>query len=36
MRSEIDILVLENCVLYKAEQKPLEGDDDWRTEFEPD
>jgi len=36
MRSEIDILVLENCVLYKAEQKPLEGDDNWRTEFEPD
>ncbi len=36
MRSEIDILVLENCVLYKSEQKPLEGDTDWRTEFELD
>jgi carbamoyltransferase len=36
MRSEIDILVLENCVLYKSEQKPLEGDTDWRQEFELD
>jgi carbamoyltransferase len=27
---------LENCVLYKSEQKPLEGDTDWRTEFELD
>ena len=36
MRSEIDILVLENCVLYKAQQKPLENDTDWRTEFELD
>jgi carbamoyltransferase len=36
MRSEIDILVIENCLLYKSQQKPLEGDTDWRTEFEPD
>jgi carbamoyltransferase len=36
MRSAIDILVLENCLLYKAEQKPLEGDDDWQQEFEMD
>jgi carbamoyltransferase len=36
MRSEIDILVLENCVLYKTEQKPLANDTDWRTEFELD
>jgi carbamoyltransferase len=36
MRTAIDILVLENCLLYKADQKPLEGDTDWRTEFEPD
>ena len=25
MRTAIDILVLENCLLDKAEQKPLEG-----------
>jgi carbamoyltransferase len=36
MRSAIDVLVLENCVLYKTEQKPLEGDDDWQQEFELD
>ncbi len=36
MRSAIDILVLENCVLYKAEQKPLEDDDNWQEEFEMD
>ena len=33
MRSEIDLLVLENCVLYKTEQKPLDNDTDWRKEF---
>jgi carbamoyltransferase len=36
MRSAIDILVLENCVLYKTEQKPLEDDDNWQQEFEMD
>jgi carbamoyltransferase len=36
MRSAIDILVLENCLLYKSEQKPLEGDSDWQKEFELD
>jgi carbamoyltransferase len=36
MRTAIDILVLENCLLYKNEQKPLEGDNDWQTEFELD
>jgi carbamoyltransferase len=36
MRSEIEILVLENCLLYKAEQKPLKEDTDWRKEFELD
>ena len=30
MRTEIDVLVLENCVLQKADQKPLVGDTDWR------
>src|SRR5262245_12435059 len=36
MRTAIDILVLENCLLYKFEQKPLEGDTDWQKEFELD
>jgi carbamoyltransferase len=36
MRTAIDILVLENCLLYKAHQKPLEGDDNWQQEFELD
>jgi carbamoyltransferase len=36
MRTEMDVLVLENCVLQKAQQKPLEGDTDWRKEFELD
>ncbi len=36
MRTAIDILVLENCVLYKADQKPLEGDTNWQQEFEMD
>jgi carbamoyltransferase len=36
MRTAIDILVLENCLLYKSEQKPLEGDSNWQEEFERD
>ena len=36
MRTAIDILVLENCLLYKADQKALEGDTDWQQEFELD
>lgn len=36
MRTEMDVLVLENCVLLKADQKPLEGDSDWKKEFELD
>ena len=36
MRSEIDILLLENCLLYKSQQKPLEGDQNWQNEFELD
>lgn len=36
MRTEMDVLVLENCLLYKAEQKPLAEDSDWRQEFELD
>jgi carbamoyltransferase len=33
MRTEIDVLVLGNCVLDKLDQKPLVGDIDWREEF---
>jgi carbamoyltransferase len=36
MRTEMDVLVLENCVLKKGDQKPLEGDSDWKKEFELD
>ncbi|MEX0803095.1 MAG: carbamoyltransferase C-terminal domain-containing protein, partial [Candidatus Binatia bacterium] len=36
MRTAIDVLVLENCVLDKADQKPVEGDTDWQQEFELD
>jgi carbamoyltransferase len=36
MRTAIDVLVLENCVLYKEDQKPLEGDTNWQAEFEMD
>jgi carbamoyltransferase len=36
MRTELDMLVLENCVLEKSQQKPLEADSDWRKEFELD
>jgi carbamoyltransferase len=33
MRTEMDVLVLENCVLNKADQKPLTEDTDWKKEF---
>jgi carbamoyltransferase len=36
MRTAIDILVLENCLLRKEDQKPLEGDTNWQQEFELD
>ena len=36
MRTEMDVLVLENCVLYKSEQASLKEDSDWRKEFELD
>ena len=36
MRTAIDVLVLENCVLNKADQKPLDGDTNWQQEFEMD
>jgi carbamoyltransferase len=33
MRTEIDLLVLGNQFVYKTDQKPMEKDADWRTEF---
>ncbi len=33
MRTEMDVLVIENYVLRKEDQKPLEGDSDWKKEF---
>ncbi len=36
MRTAIDILVLENCLLYKTDQKPWEEDTNWQEEFELD
>jgi carbamoyltransferase len=33
MRTEIDTLVLGNCVLDKLDQKPLVDDTDWRQAF---
>ena len=36
MRTEIDVLVSENCLLQKADQQPLTDDTDWRREFELD
>ena len=36
MRTDMDLLVLENCVLEKVEQKPLVDDTDWRKDFELD
>jgi carbamoyltransferase len=35
MRSEMDVLVLENCVLSKGDQQPIDAGD-WRTEFQMD
>lgn len=36
MRTNIDILVLENYVLYKGDQTPLANDEDWKLEYELD
>ena len=33
MRTEIDLLVLGNQLVYKVDQRPLEADVDWRKEF---
>lgn len=33
MRTDMDVLVLENCLLYKEEQPDWKETDDWRTRF---
>ncbi len=36
MRTEIDLLVLEDCLLEKTDQPPLAGDENWRARYELD
>ena len=36
MRTEMDVLVLEDCVLDKADQPAVTDDQDWRQTFELD
>jgi len=36
MRTEMDVLVLENVLLHKADQPPWQEEADWRSEFELD
>lgn len=36
MRTEMDALVLGNCLLYKHAQPVLAGDTDWQKEFQLD
>jgi carbamoyltransferase len=36
MRTEMDVLVLEDCVLYKEEQPEFEDNQNWRDEYELD
>ncbi|MHA2039086.1 MAG: carbamoyltransferase family protein [Promethearchaeota archaeon] len=36
MRTDMDYLIMENILLEKQDQKPLEKDTDWQSEFELD
>jgi carbamoyltransferase len=36
MRTEMDLLVLEDCILEKEKQGPVDEDDSWRQEYELD
>ena len=36
MRTEIDILVMEDCILLKPEQPELDDKEDWRKHYELD
>lgn len=33
MRTSMDLLVLENCLLYRADQEPVRDTSDWQAEF---
>jgi len=34
MRTEMDMLVLEQCVLVKERQPPFQDDADWRSQYD--
>ncbi len=36
MRTEMNMLVIEDCIAYKSEQPRRRCDKDWRKEFEQD
>jgi len=36
MRTEMDVLVLQNQILFKSEQPEAEKDETWMQEFELD
>lgn len=36
MRTEMDVLVIEDCILFKREQPHWEEEDDWRSDLELD
>jgi carbamoyltransferase len=36
MRTEMDVLVMEDCILYKNKQPPWEEGEEWRDELELD
>jgi carbamoyltransferase len=36
MRTDIDVLVMGNYILYRDEQKPIESDDSWKKEYQLD
>lgn len=33
MRTEMDVLVMENCILFKEEQPPWKGPKEWQNEL---
>jgi len=36
MRTEMNVLVMEDCILFKENQPPWQEDEDWHNGFEPD
>lgn len=36
MRTDMDVLVLQNCILYKGEQPAFQDSEDWRRTYELD